>query len=158
MLTDDGFQLPTPSAERAYKSAEKLLDWSLEAEHRAAVTTFANVLIGSLKGCFQAYQTVRVGREHMWERYYKLRSSESFKARWAKLLQESIGTEVCPIFYQFVTDAIMEELIKQHFPVEVAQSEKDLPPLTMRKQMHCGSQPVTSSELSEKRLKDLPIH
>lgn len=129
MLTDDGFQLPTPSAERAYKSAEKLLDWSLEAEHRAAVTTFADVLIGSLKGCFQAYRTVRVGREHMWERYYKLRSSEAFKARWAKLLRESIGTEACPIFYQFVTDAIMEELIKQHFPVEVAQSEKDLPPL-----------------------------
>jgi len=43
VLTDDGFQLPTPSAERAYKSAEKLLDWSLEAEHRAAVTTFAFV-------------------------------------------------------------------------------------------------------------------
>jgi len=83
VLTDDGFQLPTPSAERAYKSAEKLLDWSLEAEHRAAVTTFANVLIGSLKGCFQAYRTVRVDREHMWERYYKLRSSESFKARLA---------------------------------------------------------------------------
>jgi len=60
--------------------------------------------------------------------------------------------------FLLITDAIMEELIKQHFPVEVAQSEKDLPPLTMRKQMHCGSQLVTSSELYEKRLKDLPIH
>jgi len=51
----------------------------------------------------------------------------------------------------------MEELIKQHFPVEVAQSEKDLPSLDYE-ETHCGSQPVTSSELSEKRLKDLPIH
>ena len=119
MLTDDGFQLPTPLAARAYKSAEKLLDWSVEADHRAAITTFANNLIGSLKGCFQAYRTVRVGREHMWEQYYKLRSSEEFKARWARLLQQSIHSEACPILYQFVTDSIMEALIKQHFPIEV---------------------------------------
>ena len=32
VLTVGGFQLPTPLAARAYKSAEKLLDWSLEAD------------------------------------------------------------------------------------------------------------------------------
>ena len=31
--------------------------------------------------------------------------------------------------YQFVTDSIMEALIKQHFPIEVVQSEQDVPSL-----------------------------
>ena len=38
----------------------------------------------------------------------------------------SVGTEAWPIFYQFVTDSIMEVLIKEHFPLEVACSEQKL--------------------------------
>ena len=56
----------------------------------------------------------------MWEHYYKLRSCEDFVIRWAQFLQVSVGTKACPIFYQFVTDSIMEVLIKEHFPLEVA--------------------------------------
>ena len=35
--------------------------------------------------------------------------------------RESITTETYPIFYQVVADAIMEELIKHHFSVEVVE-------------------------------------
>ena len=61
----------------------------------------------------------------MWENYHKLRSSRPYKDLWATLLRRSIATEACPIFYQFVTDAIMEELIKHHFSVEVVEKEHE---------------------------------
>ena len=62
----------------------------------------------------------------MWECYYKLHSSKEFVTRWAQFLQASVGTEACLIFYQFVTDTIMEVLIKEHFPLEVTCSEQKL--------------------------------
>ena len=62
----------------------------------------------------------------MWECYYKLRSSKEFETRWAKFLQASVGNEACPIFYQFVTDSIMEVLIKEHFSIEMSCSEQKI--------------------------------
>ena len=55
-----------------------------------------------------------------------LYSSEGFVTRWAQFLKATVGTEACPIFYQFVTDSIMEVLIKEYFPLEVACSEQKL--------------------------------
>ena len=126
VLKDEGFQLPTPLAEKALKSAERLLEWLSDAENKEAASIFASNFIGSLKSCFSTYRKARSGREQMWECYYKLRSSERFVTRWAQFLQASVGTEACPIFYQFVTDSIMEVLIKEHFPLEVACSEQKL--------------------------------
>lgn len=51
----------------------------------------------------------------MWENYFKLRSSDSFKTSWKSLLQRTIGLSACPVFYQFVTDELMEVLIKEKF-------------------------------------------
>ena len=93
---------------------------------REAASVFASNFIGSLNSCFSTYRTARSAREQMWERYYKLRSSEGFVTRWAEFLQASVGSEACPIFYQFVTDSIMEVLIKEHFPIEMACSEQKL--------------------------------
>ena len=33
--------------------------------------------------------------------------------------------ELCPVFYQFVTDTIMEELIKHNFPANKARQEQE---------------------------------
>jgi len=41
-----------------------------------------------------------------------------------KFLHNSINHDACPIFYQFVGDAIMEMLIKQRFPLKTVQEEK----------------------------------
>ena len=97
VLKDEGFQLPTPLAERALKTAERLLEWLSEAENKGAASIFASNFIGSLKSCFSTFRrTARSGREQMWERYYKLRSSEEFVTRWAQFLQASVGTEASP--------------------------------------------------------------
>ena len=125
-LKDEGFQLPTPLAEKALKCAERLLEWLSEPENKEAASVFGSNFIGSLNSCFSTYCTTRSARQQMWERYYKLRSSEGFVTRWAEFLQASVGSEACPIFYQFLTDSIMEVLIKEHFPIEMAYSERKL--------------------------------
>ena len=118
------FLLPSPSAERARKSAELLLEWMSEPTNQPSTIAFASNMIDNLLKCFESRRTVRKGRERIWENYYKLRSSEAVRAVWATLLRESIGGDACPIFFLFVTDAIMEELIEQHFPVEPAHISK----------------------------------
>ena len=52
-LKDEGFQLPTPLAERALKCAERLLEWLSEPENKKAASVFASNFIGSLKVSFQ---------------------------------------------------------------------------------------------------------
>ena len=125
VLKDEGFFLPSLPARRARETAEKLLEWSGDSKNKPAWRTFEERLICSLKRCFQAHRSIRTRRERMWEYYHKLRSSTSFKEMWTTLLQQSIASELCPIFYQFVTDTIMEELIKHHFPVEVFEREHE---------------------------------
>ena len=55
----------------------------------------------------------------MWERYFKYRSSSEFIQKWTYHLSTvgHLEESPSPIFYQFVTDVIMEHLIKEHFPV-----------------------------------------
>ena len=63
----------------------------------------------------------------MWEHFFKLRSSEQFKTKWRVFLKENIGCcEACPIFFQFVTDYIMERLIKQNYPVHLDTSPSEM--------------------------------
>lgn len=125
VLKDEGFSLPTVPARRALETAEKLLEWSGDIENKSAWRTFEDELIRSLIACFHDHRSTRKRREQMWENYHKLRASAPFKEMWATLLQQSITREPCPIFYQFVTDTIMEELIKTHFTVEEVQTEHE---------------------------------
>ena len=45
-------------------------------------------------------------------------------------MNDSVGSVACPIFYQYVTNCIMEVLIKQYFPVDTTTSEPDVASLT----------------------------
>ena len=47
----------------------------------------------------------------MWEKLYKIQSSIEFKEMWAKFFNQT-GNVAYPIFYQFVTNKIMAQLIK----------------------------------------------
>lgn len=61
-------------------------------------------------------------RQRMWEKYFKFCSSEEFRVIWASILRQSIGFDYCPIFCQFVTKFVMEDIIKQIF---LMPTEKD---------------------------------
>ena len=67
----------------------------------------------------------------MWGSYYKLCASDSFRERWV----EEIGTGATPVFFQFVTDKIMEHLISLHFSVVPAASVPPPTPLDHNEKM-----------------------
>ena len=98
VLKYEGFSLPSLPARRAREAAEKFLEWGGDSENKPAWKAFAETLIRSLEGCFQAHRSIRSQRERMWESYHKLRSSRQFKDMWATLLAESIATEVALSF------------------------------------------------------------
>ena len=117
MTTDDGFSLPVPLAAKARQCAEKLLKWMPENKPKAI--TFAVNLIESLEGCHcSKSKSVQVKREKMWEKYFQLRSSDKFSLLWSNFIRESINERACPIFYQFITDTIFEEIVVHHFSIE----------------------------------------
>lgn len=53
----------------------------------------------------------------MWEKYYKLSSSPEFCALWVDFLRSAIVTA---IFYQFVTEEIMNDVIRIQFPLDMS--------------------------------------
>lgn len=107
---DDGFDLATENAQRARLTAERLLTF-FEASEKAT-GDFARKL---LKCCCRPVTC----KERMWEKFYKLCAKEEFQTMWKMFIQTSIGFNGSPIFYQFVTRAILEELIKIQFPTEL---------------------------------------
>lgn len=119
VLKDDGFSIPSRPAVRARELAKGHLEWSSKLENAQTCRTFSTELIGSLEGCCVQHHSVRLRREWMWENYFKLRSSEEFKQKWVQFLAHyDARGDSCPTFFQFVTDALMEEIVKRTFPVE----------------------------------------
>ena len=57
----------------------------------------------------------------MWGRYHEVRTSPEFVTSWARLMEQSLGKQVFPIFYQYVTDVIFKELVKQQTPIDTAR-------------------------------------
>ena len=57
-------------------------------------------------------------RELMWEKYHTLCASASFKERWTKFLDSSVGIQSV-LFYQCTTKHIFEKVIQTQFPLEL---------------------------------------
>lgn len=94
--------------------AEKLLQFF--SSNKITSSVFAKAIVGSLDDCFRESRSIRVAREKMWENYYKVRSSDEFQDAWTENLK-NIECKACPIFFQFVTDRMMESLIIEHYPL-----------------------------------------
>ena len=116
VLTDRGFQ-SSEKGQKAQLCASKLLEWMAERENRKEVSDFSSTMIHDLERCLRHPRKVKFHtlKERMWEKYFKLRASDPFRSVWANFLQKSIGMNSCPIFYQYVTDKLMESLIKEAF-------------------------------------------
>lgn len=103
-------------AKRARSCAEALLSYT--TTNTEICNAFADVLIERLEKCFQnKSRSVRIQRERLCENLFKLRSSETHKQMWSTFLLKTINFRACPIFYQAITDQIIEELTKVHFPI-----------------------------------------
>ena len=124
VLKDDGFCIQSEPARRARFLAEKYLEWCKKDENERVFQSFSDELVMGLQGCFTSKPTVKVRQKRIWESYFKYRSSSKFVQKWNDHLSPIGGPgPSSPIFYQFVTDVIMEEMIKIHFPVTTEQRE-----------------------------------
>ena len=125
VLKDKGFTLPTYPARTAVKTAEKLLEWS--SEHKEVWNDFGRELLVFLNSCFVDVTDIRKfkkQRERMWAKYYQVRSCQSFIDRWIEFLKMA-DCESLPVFYQFVTNTLMEELVKLRYPIFGAVDDSD---------------------------------
>ena len=116
---DNGFDLATEKAQRARLTAHRLLKY---CEANEKVTgEFAKKLLNFVRACCSHPRpvTCHTFKERMWEKFYKLCAKEEFNTMWKTFIQSSIGFNGSPIFYQFVTRAILEEQVKIQFPTEV---------------------------------------
>ena len=125
LIDDDGFSL-SDKARRALLCAHKLQQYELVPQNKKTVSDFCNYLLIHLQDCLKHPRKVkcRTLRERIWERYYKFRSSDEFKVMWREFLQKTIGFEACPIFYQYITDKILETLLKNSFKVQDVSSKE----------------------------------
>ncbi len=120
IVTDEGF---VNSSTRARATAEALM--SFTQQNMALSTFFANKLVGKLQNCFHKSRSVRVQRERLCENLFKLRSSKAYQQMWLNFLREAVGIdEACPIFYQAVTDHLVEELARIYYPIASAPSSE----------------------------------
>ena len=64
-MKDEGFQLPTPSAERVLQCVERLLEWLSEKENKEAVSFFLLVIFWQLEQLLFDLSLAQSGREQM---------------------------------------------------------------------------------------------
>ena len=130
VLEDEDFKIPSESAKVSLKIAKALKKWSSQPSsiRKNIFKRFANELVNRLRECFQTGQvkSLKKRRERMWESYHKLiRCSSSFKLLWSNFLVSAVaGCQAEPILYQYLTDRVMEMLIRIEFPVTDCQDHK----------------------------------
>ena len=128
LLSDDGFKLPSALAKEAYCRAEQLLHWSaqLNPPHNgAALASFSSDLVAKLKLCIPITTPASASREVLWRNYHQYRCSQDFHTKWKIFLQSAIHSESTPIFYQYITEKVFEDLLKESFPLPVTSQAED---------------------------------
>ncbi len=131
VTTDPGFKLPSASAASSLRTANHLLQWGSEPANKPMVTFFAEDLTRLSSNCFKnKCKSQKAKREKMWGSFHQLRSSTSFKSKWVHFLQKSGIPKATPIFYQYVSETMFKELVKQQFPITRAGAEESCQPLT----------------------------
>lgn len=127
VLSDKGFSIASERAQKALTCAQRTMDWIYEPENHEQAVDFAIKVVSLVRQSI-SLSTVNdphSHRERMWELYYKLCSCDDFRSLWEKFIQDSIGLEADPIFYQYVTKSIMEDLIKSMFQITTKASEAE---------------------------------
>ena len=116
VLNDDGFNILSEPARKSRILAKKYLEWCQLERNEHNFVSFSKELVGDVNACFTSLPTAKARREQMWERFFKYRASSEFSHKWISHLS-AVEVSPTPIFYQFITDFIMEHFIKEHFPM-----------------------------------------
>lgn len=77
-------------------------------------------------------------REKMWTIFHQVRISHSFRDSWIKFLKIT-DCEAVPVFYQFVTNALMEQIVKLRYMYPVLfSSDIDEDEVTLNYEERCA--------------------
>ena len=111
------------------------------------ICEFSEKLVSDVDKCFNPPKKVRKSgcmlqrkREAMWSSFHQLTASDEFAKTWEKFLTDSINTSPNPIFYQYVTECILQAKIKTLFPISAHSLNDQLVTLSYEEKMLCGMQ------------------
>ena len=123
VTTENGFDLATEKAQKARLTAVRLLEFF--NDNKDATSDFASKLVENIKKCCSHPKAVTCHKfkERMWEKFFKLCSTDDFKHMWKKFIQTSIGFDGSPIFYQYVTREILDDTIRKQLPIAYMQQD-----------------------------------
>ena len=136
---DEVFQVESEYTSAALKTSLSLQEWRKQsAANHMKLSSFAHILIVRLRACFPCNHTsLQLRKERMWGAYHRLRTADTFVSDWRLFITNSIGLKAFPSFYQFVTQHIFKELMKEAYPVvEISGHDCESPgrPLTYEEQ------------------------
>ena len=139
VMSDEGFQLPSPLAAAALQTSKCVLSWSRDPNNHHIFKAFANSLHAKLHKAFEvSARKFQRRREKIWGSYHSIRCSDDFVDSWKRFLAKAFCETATPIFYQHITDRIFRKMMKVAFPV--AESSKTVTP-----------SPISNSELNALR-------
>ncbi len=119
ILSDKGFQLPSPLAADALHAASVLLTWCQDPNNQH---DFTNSLHSKLHKAFDgSARKFQRRREKMWESYHAIQCSDGFVQLWKRFLALP-SCEPSPILFQNITDRIFRMMIKVALPIGEASS------------------------------------
>ena len=136
---DEVFQVESDYTSAALKTSLALQEWQKQSSaNYMKLSSFAHILIVRLRACFPCNHTsLQLRKERMWGAYHRLRTANTFVSEWRLFITNSIGLKAFPSFYQFVTQHIFKELMKETYRVvEISQHDYESPghPLTYEEQ------------------------
>lgn len=74
-------------------------------------------------------------RDKMWGLFHQTRTSSKFITTWEGLMVLTLHKVASPVFYQYITDDIFKQLVKQQYPLPATSMEaRSLPLLDYRGQ------------------------
>ncbi len=112
ILVDEGFKVPSQKASDAVKAATLLFEWSKGDANQVIVSRFSATLVEYLRNCLPPVNDP-IKRDVMWCNFHTLRTSKDYFMLWNQFLKGSIQAGFDPIFFQYITDHIFKQLIKQ---------------------------------------------
>ena len=117
VTSDEGFTVPSARAKEALDVGKQLVTWCGNKRNRRHFHAFSKWLVRALNRCVEgsSSRNWRLRMERTWGLYIELRTSKPFLSEWEKFFRTAVGSKALPTHFQYVSDVIFEELLKEEY-------------------------------------------